>query len=152
MSSITDIADEIYREMGEPDDISIPSISFWLSSNIGQLNTLINVVIEVDENEEFVPELTHEQKAIFKQIYFINYFTRMIKTSLGASAYDWSELSEGDSRIRRVSRNEIAKTYQQVRGTLQTELSDLVFFYKQNRVIPYSISSISELLSLYRFI
>jgi len=32
---IVDIADEIYRELAEPSTISIPSIAFWIRSNVG---------------------------------------------------------------------------------------------------------------------
>ena len=39
---IVDIADEIYRELGEPSSISIPAISFWIRSNVGELNNRIN--------------------------------------------------------------------------------------------------------------
>jgi hypothetical protein len=39
---IVDVADEIYRELGEPNDLSLSSIAFWLRTNIGDLNILIN--------------------------------------------------------------------------------------------------------------
>lgn len=150
---VEDVADEIYRELGEPEELNIPSIAFWLTSNIGQLNTLINptVPIAVDSvTEQFVPELTENQKEIYKHKYLVYYYTRLINTNLGAAGYDWSEVSDGDERIRRVSKNEIAKTYQQVRNALQTELNDLVFCHKQNRAIPYSLSSVNSLFRLYR--
>lgn len=139
MMFVADIADEIYRELGEPEELSIPAISFWLTSNIGQLNTLLNIAIKLNDQEEFFPELSSEEKDIFKQLYFVNYFTKLVKSNLGASAYDWSEMQEGDSRIRRVSRNEIAKTYQQARNSIQSELKDLIFYYKNNKVVPYSL-------------
>lgn len=148
---LTDLADNIFRNLGEPEEISIPNIAFWLVGRIGELNTLINTTIVYDENlEEFNPELTDEQAAIFGLMYSISYFTRFVRSSLGASAYDWSEISEGDTMIRRVSRNEVAKTYQQLRNQLQNELNDLVFFYKQNRAIPYSLSAVHNLLRFYR--
>ena len=31
---VVDIADEVYRELGSPTDLSIPAIAFWLRTNI----------------------------------------------------------------------------------------------------------------------
>ena len=39
---VVDIADEIFRELGEPTSLSIPAISFWLRTNVGQLNNYIH--------------------------------------------------------------------------------------------------------------
>ena len=47
---IVDIADELYRELAEPSDLSIPAISFWLRSNIGKLNNLISTAYLIDED------------------------------------------------------------------------------------------------------
>ena len=44
---IVDIADEIYRELGEPSTISIPAISFWIRSNVGELNNRINTTFKI---------------------------------------------------------------------------------------------------------
>ena len=41
---IVDIADEIYRELGEPTDNSIPPIAFWIRTNLGTLNNYLNTV------------------------------------------------------------------------------------------------------------
>ena len=38
---VVDIADEIHRELGSPSDLSISAISYWLRTNIGQLNNLL---------------------------------------------------------------------------------------------------------------
>ena len=44
---IVDIADELYRELGEPSSISIPAISFWIRSNVGELNNRINTTFKI---------------------------------------------------------------------------------------------------------
>ena len=46
---IVDIADEIFRELGEPSTISIPAISFWIRSNVGELNNRINTTFKINE-------------------------------------------------------------------------------------------------------
>jgi hypothetical protein len=148
---LTDLSDNIFRNLGEPDSLSIPRIAFWLVGRIGELNVLLNTKIVYDETlQEFSPELTNEQASIFGLMYSVSFFTRLINVNLGAGAFDWSEISDGDTTIRRVSRNEISKTYTQVRNQLQVEFSDLVFYYKNNQVVPYSLSSVSDLLRFYR--
>ena len=44
---IVDIADELYRELGEPSSISIPAISFWIRSNVGELNNRLNTTFKI---------------------------------------------------------------------------------------------------------
>ena len=44
---IVDIADEIFRELGEPSTISIPAIAFWIRSNVGELNNRINTTFKI---------------------------------------------------------------------------------------------------------
>ena len=45
---IVDIADEIFRELGSPSDLSIPAIAFWLRSNMGALNNHINMAFKIN--------------------------------------------------------------------------------------------------------
>jgi hypothetical protein len=137
--TILEIADEIYRELDSPDDIHIPSIVFWIKSNIGYLNNLLSTSIVLQE-EGFSPELTEEQKIIFKFLYQIKYLNKKIRDNLGATAYDWSEISEGDSRVRRVSKNEIAKTYLTQRKDMEEVLDRVVFLYKQNKCTPECVN------------
>ena len=44
-AKIVDIADEIHRELGNPTDLSVPPISYWLTTNLGQLNNLLNLIL-----------------------------------------------------------------------------------------------------------
>ena len=89
-TKIVDIADEIYRELGEPSDVSIPSIAFWLRTNIGKLNILINkrytintldLEIDVISSETF----TITEKSVFKKMYNISYYDRQIINLIGKS-------------------------------------------------------------------
>lgn len=134
---VVDIADEIFRDLNNPTDLSVPQIAFWLLGNIGQLNILIEMEYVV-VNSEFVPELGDQEKDILKKIYFVKWANNGMTHNLGATAYDWSEISEGDSTVRRVSRNEIAKTYKQLRDTYQSELNELAYYYKKNKISPSS--------------
>lgn len=105
--NVTDLADEIYRELDYPEDLGIPNIVFFLTSNIGQLNVLIGSSYSLTQNNQIDPELGIAEAVILKYIYFVHYYNRLVRSNLGASAYDFSEISEGDTTIRRASRNEI---------------------------------------------
>ena len=71
MAKIVSIADEVYRELGDPSDLSIATISFWLRTNLGQLNNMLNLDKVIDETTlELEEELTVDQAVIFKKLYF----------------------------------------------------------------------------------
>ena len=84
---IVDIADELYRELTEPCDLSIPAISFWLRSNIGMLNNLISTEYFVDETSleifqkicDVDTEIGDDEKVIFKKLYMIFFLFIQLK-------------------------------------------------------------------------
>ncbi len=147
---IISVADQVYRELQTPDDISIPNIVFFLQSNLPQLNVLIGTQYTLDVNEQVTPLLGESEGTILKYLYLVYYYNRLIKSNLGAGAYDFSEISEGDSHIRKVSRNEIAKTYIQLKNALEQRLDRLIFRYKQDQTVPQSLSAASDLIRFYR--
>jgi hypothetical protein len=76
-TKIVDISDELFNELGEPDDISIASVAFWLRTNIGSLNVLLNKSYTINESSLEVEGSSTEafginEKAIFKKLYIIN--------------------------------------------------------------------------------
>jgi hypothetical protein len=90
-NKIVDISDEIYRELGEPSDISIPSVAFWLRTNLGKLNILINKRYSINtldlEVDAISPEtFTITEKSIFKKMYNIHYYDRQIIKLIGKSS------------------------------------------------------------------
>src|SRR6266446_6983010 len=148
--NIVDTADQLYRELDEPDDISITNIIFWLQSNLNVLNILIGTAYTLDVNEAVTPPLGEMEAAVLKHLYLIHYYARLVKSSLGAAAYGFTELSEGDTAIRTASKNEIAKSYIQLKGALELQLTKLVFSYKQGTILPQSLAAANNLLRFYR--
>lgn len=134
---IEDLAKIIHEDLGEPVTPSLTSISIWLQhAAVTQLNVLINTCFQID-GDDVTPELCDSQAAILEKMYYISYYSKEIKNNLGANAY-WTEVKEGDSFIRKTSKNEIAKTYLAQKRDTQVELNDLVFYYKQNMSPPVS--------------
>ncbi len=134
--TVETIADELYRELEEPDDVSIPSIAFWLVSNIGRLNNLIGTDFTI-ESSVIVPDLHENQKAIYKTLYFIHYYKRQVNSNLGAAGYSAiAEVKEGNRTVRRTNKTEIAKNYRSMVADYNDELMQQLMAYKMNQCTP----------------
>jgi hypothetical protein len=147
-TKIIDIADEIYRELGEPSDLSHSSIAFWLRTNIGDLNILINKKFYIDEDtlEISIPENSGDvfdtvEKSIFKMIYSIHYYERLFRNALGAASVDGTiETDENGFRTKSVNKNELAKTYATLRKQINEELMILTKNYNINEAKPIQVA------------
>jgi len=154
---IVDIADEIYRELGEPSDLSIASIAFWLRTNIGDLNILINKkfyitndTLEIGIEEGSGDEFNSIEKSIFKMIFSIHYYERLFRNALGAASTD-SVLSVTDdgSTVVKVNKNELAKTYAELRRQISDELMVLTKNYNLNEAKPLQVAGDDTIPSPY---
>jgi len=147
-AKIVDIADELYREMGEPADLSISSIAYWLRSNIGDLNNVINKRFYVDEtNLEIVApsdsgdSVGLAEKSIFKMLFSIHYYERLMRNALGAASVDGLiEINQNGFSARKINKNEIAKTYGELRKQIVVELDKLIQNYNINESRPLQVA------------
>jgi len=145
---IVDVADEIYRELGEPSDLSIASIAFWLRTNIGDLNILINKKYYITEDtleigilEDSGDEFKDIEKSIFKMIYSMHYYERLFRNALGAASTDSTiEIDQNGFRAKRVNKNELAKTYSDLRKQIADELQVLTKNYNLNEARPLQVA------------
>ncbi len=134
--NVPSIADELFRELSEPEDVSIPSIAFWLNSNIGKLNNLLGTEY-ISQDSNIVPELDEQTKSIYKLLYLISYSIRQINKNLGAAGYtSFAEVKEGNRSVRRVNKTDIAKTYQSLVNSYNDELQGQLLNYKMNHSTP----------------
>jgi len=147
-NKIVDISDEIYRELGEPSDLSLASIAFWLRTNIGDLNILINKkyyiiesTLEIGIVEDSGDAFTDIEKSIFKMIYSIHYYERLFRNALGAASTDSViEIDQNGFRAKRVNKNELAKTYSDLRKQIVSELDILTRNYNLNESQPLQVA------------
>lgn len=147
-NKIVDISDEIYRELGEPSDLSHASIAFWLRTNIGDLNILINKkyyiiesTLEIGIVEDSGETFTDLEKSIFKMIYSIHYYERLFRNALGAASTDSTiEIDQNGFRAKRVNKNELAKTYSDLRKQIVSELDILTRNYNLNESRPLQVA------------
>lgn len=147
---LVDLASSIYlNDLLETTDTSIPRIVSWLCANIGTVNDYLGTSYTISGNDA-IPELTEDVSAIFAVIYLDRYYARQVQLFSGASGYDssWTEWSEGDSSIRRVSKNEIAKTMMQLKKENSLYLKDLISGWKRYQCIPANLLSNSLVSSI----
>ncbi|MAH49732.1 hypothetical protein CMI37_28165 [Candidatus Pacearchaeota archaeon] len=144
---IVDIADEIYRELGSPSTISIPPITFWLRANMGALNNHINENYFIDTDLEIVKsvdssnhEINEEAKSILKMMYSVHYYDVQIRSTLGAAAVDSVvEIQSDDTRVKRINKNELSKTFYNLKRVETEELHKLINAYKLRESVPTQI-------------
>ena len=154
-SKIVDIAAELFNEFGEPSDLSIPAIAYWLRSNIGDLNILINKKFYIDENTlEVVSEedeaFGNVEKSIFKMLYSIHYYERMMRVSLFNATLDSVvSISDEGSSVTKINKNEMAKTYATLRKQISDELNVLTKNYNLNEAKPLQIVGDDTIPGLY---
>mgnify|MGYP003436807382 FL=1 len=144
------IAAEIKNELSEDSSLSISYLTTWLRDNIGRLNTLIGTCYTIDsETLEISDNLTEDQKTIFKSVFYCHYYSNMANKDLGASGFAWTAIDEADTKIRRASKTDIAKTFILLSKDCNENLNKMVFYYKTNKALPRSLSSWNSPVFLY---
>jgi hypothetical protein len=148
---IVDIAQEIYSELGDPDDFSVPAISTWLRNNIGLLDNKINrSFVVADSTYEITPDMGETEKTIFKKMYDVHYYERLTRSTLGAASTDSVlEVSDGVGMVRKINKNELSKTYLQAKKDASAELKLLVDAYKVNDAKPNQIAGDDTVIGIY---
>lgn len=138
---LIDLADQTFKELGEPSDTSLTSISYWYANNLPNLNNLLNTSYILSQTVEASPELGDNESGIFKTMYYIYYYNKQITSFLGAGGVSTSlEIASDGGVVRFVNKNEIAKSYIQLKKDEQLKLNNLVSDYKLNNFTPSQVS------------
>ncbi len=146
---VVDISEEIYRELGRPTDLSLPPIAYWVRTNIGALNNYINKsyfingsTLEIQETVDSVTsEIGENEKAILKKMYMVHYYELKLKTHISTLSTDTIISVEDDgSSVTKVNKNEISKTFTQIKVQEFNELQNLVSSYKISKSRPCQVA------------
>ena len=157
-TKIVDVADEVYRELGEPSDISIASVAYWLRTNIGKLNVLLNkpylineTTLEIYSSDEAKDPFGINEKTIFKKIYTVYYYERLFRNALGAASTDSViDISQNGFSARKINKNELAKTYSELKKQADAELKILTDKYEINEIAPLQVAGDDTIQDLSR--
>lgn len=143
--SVEDLSTEIYQNEFDSDTgyASLSLISGWLENNVGQLNTKIYSNFYV-ENTNFEPtgQFKQEERAIYKQMYLYEFYTKKTRQVLRGidSSVDFLSLREGDTMITRTNKNELAKTYRSLASDARDEMERLVSSYNIYQAAPVQVA------------
>ena len=148
---VQDIAQEIYRELDEPSDLTIPVIAFWIRSNVGELNNHLDTAFKINDTsleiERFDTNtstrilIDREAKAILKKMYMVHHYGLKLREILGAAASDpLVEVTSDGARVRKINKNELGKTYAQVKKAEYEELLQLIAGYRKFSFTPIQVA------------
>lgn len=139
--NVSGIATEIYTELGSPADISFSSIQYWLSGNLGNLNNLINTSFAFIDSGDYAPILSGIEKDIYKKTYYVYYYDDKLRSNLGAASIDSViQVDVFGNSVRKLNRNELSKTYLQIKKEEVQSLKDMVAIYKDNNSSPLQVA------------
>lgn len=146
---IVDLSSEIYDELNQDSMVSIPSIATYLrgGSNLGKLNELINTNFTIDSNSLEIIDITNssieigpQEAAIYAQLFYVYFYGRKAQSFLGAAGIDNVITMESDQgQITFVNRNEISKTFLQMKKDARDLLDKFVNMYKFNNYSPVQV-------------
>ena len=136
------MAQELYFELGQPTDLSVPAISYWLRNNIGILNNKLNKDIVINDTTlELDPNLGEAEKSVYKKIYECYFYDLKVKQTLNSINNDSVlEVTDGGGTVRRINRNETSKIYLDAKKTALSELTMMVSDYNINDVGPLQVA------------
>jgi hypothetical protein len=141
INTVTSIAQEIYEEMGEPDDFSIAAIAAWVRRNIGGLGNMLNNSYEINSSTlEISPNLSDIEKYIFKKMYSIYFFDIKIKSAGSLALSDYTSIKDDFGSVQKLNTNEILKGFYQIRQQEYKELKDLSTKYVLNASSPVQVA------------
>ena len=155
---VVDIANEIYRELSEPTSLSLPPIMFWIRANVGDLNNHLNESFIINETtlelerevDGKMVEIAEEEKSILKKMYYDHYYAALLRSTLGAAASDSVvEIQTDDTRVRKINKNELSKTYNSLKRQEMEELNLLIHAYKSRGTSPRQVAGNDTVEGIY---
>ena len=151
INTVTSIAQEIYEEMGEPDDFSIAAIAAWVRRNIGGLNNSLNTSFSIDSQTlEITPNLTDAEKYIFKKMYSIYFFDIKIKSTGSLAINDYVSIKDDIGSVQKLNKNEVLKSFYNIRQQEYKELKDSIYKYSLNASSPLQVAGDDTFPGSYR--
>ena len=132
---ITDLATYIWKDLGEPTDMTVSYIQSKLISEafIGKLNVAISASYSIVTND-IVPVLDNTAQAVYALMYKSEYYANKINKLLGgySGATMWTELSDGDGKIRRASPTEVAKVFKDLKDRVDADMYNMIHAHRMN--------------------
>jgi hypothetical protein len=144
MSELTDLGSSFF-ETEFDGDTNLASFSLtqaWFVENLGLLNTLIHSQFSGED-----PGLGLEEKAIYKQLFLLNYYSRQARNVLrGITSTNSSDniimVADESNKIQFTNKNEVSKTYRDLAKDAKQQLDSLVAKYNIYASKPLQVGGI----------
>jgi hypothetical protein len=147
MSIISDLANKIvdFEFDGDTSVVNSTTISGWIHSHLGELNTLLNTSYSGAN-----AELDLESQSIVTEMYLSSYYTREARNAARgiiqntAGQGDILELQDGNSKVKFTNKNEVSKVYRGLATDAQVRLDQLVAKYTIHQAQPLQVGGIES--------
>ena len=150
MSSIADLATNIFIEEFDSSDIVYDSISGWLEGNLGQLNNVLYTNFSGVSGQ--VDGLNLEEQEIYKKMYMYHYYMKQTRNTIRGIANDTNgnilSVRDGDNAITFVNKNEVSKVYRSLAQDAYEKLEGLVYKYNSYNASPRQVGGIESNIQL----
>jgi hypothetical protein len=88
-----------------------------------------------------IVEIQPEESSILKKMYVVHYYDQQIRSTVGAASTDpVVEVASDGSRVRKINKNELSKTYISLKKEEYSELIDLINAYKLRKASPVQVA------------
>jgi DNA-directed RNA polymerase specialized sigma subunit len=146
---VVDIADAIFRELGEPSSISIPAITFWVRENVGKLNNAINTEFSVNPTSleiqrqinQIETNIGIDEAAVLKKMYNVYYYDTQIRSNIkGFDTDAVVEVASDGMRVRKTSKTEIIRYLTALKRLELDELNKMINYYRIHKAVPRQVA------------
>lgn len=128
--------------------VSLSQISGWLSSHVGDLNTILNSNFTGDN-----PEVDSSAANIFYKQYLYEYDKRAARNALrgivnsSTNGDNILSVSDGDNKIAFVNKREVALSFQNAARDLKGEIDELAYKYNMYKSTPLQVAGYEASIS-----
>ena len=113
--------------------ITTSSVVVWMSNHLYLINTAIGSGFYTNGSGYIEPDFSPNVSGLYESMYVCYYYNKKANSALGAFSSDWTEIEgEKQGKIRRVSRNEVSKTYRLMAQDCRSSLAELIKAYNEN--------------------
>jgi len=132
-AAITDLATNIWNDLGQPTDTPVSYIQSKLISNafLGQLNTLTANCYTIVSGD-ISPVLSTDEQGIYAMLYERDFYTRKVNVLANGTDIDWVVIKDGDSSISRSNIVDKMRVYRDMQAQLNNQLKVAVAAYRQD--------------------
>lgn len=128
-SDFTGWASGILESLNET-GIATGSVANWLRSNLGLLNVRLRTTFSLNESGCVTGSINSAQSGIYTEMYYCYYYQRKANEMMGAASYDWVEIQgEDQGKIKRISQNDVAKNFMNMKKDTCEHVDSLVTWY-----------------------